>query len=56
MKWFDLFKKEPVDEAIDDLEEVADNYDLSEHEWSSCLLYTSPSPRDRQKSRMPSSA
>ena len=21
-----------------------------------CLLYTSPSPRDRQKSRMPSSA
>ena len=27
-----------------------DNY-----EWA-CLLYTSPSPRDRQKSRMPSSA
>ena len=27
-------------------------------QWSdySCLLYTSPSPRDRQKSRMPSSA
>ena len=24
-------------------------------EWD-CLLYTSPSPRDRQKSRMPSSA
>ena len=23
---------------------------------SPCLLYTSPSPRDRQKSRMPSSA
>ena len=23
--------------------------------WT-CLLYTSPSPRDRQKSRMPSSA
>ena len=23
---------------------------------SICLLYTSPSPRDRQKSRMPSSA
>ena len=23
---------------------------------NSCLLYTSPSPRDRQKSRMPSSA
>ena len=26
------------------------------HENKSCLLYTSPSPRDRQKSRMPSSA
>ena len=24
--------------------------------YGSCLLYTSPSPRDRQKSRMPSSA
>ena len=25
-------------------------------EYRDCLLYTSPSPRDRQKSRMPSSA
>ena len=24
--------------------------------WSICLLYTSPSPRDRTRSRMPSSA
>ena len=24
--------------------------------YETCLLYTSPSPRDRQKSRMPSSA
>ena len=24
--------------------------------FTNCLLYTSPSPRDRQKSRMPSSA
>ena len=40
------------------------NYTIKE-EWGnnlisswnkSCLLYTSPSPRDRQKSRMPSSA
>ena len=30
---------------------------ITEVEWiSACLLYTSPSPRDRQKSRMPSSA
>ena len=26
------------------------------HAHNACLLYTSPSPRDRQKSRMPSSA
>ena len=26
------------------------------HSMLTCLLYTSPSPRDRQKSRMPSSA
>ena len=24
--------------------------------WTICLLYTSPSPRDRTRSRMPSSA
>ena len=28
----------------------------SESKRLGCLLYTSPSPRDRQKSRMPSSA
>ena len=33
---------------------MADQW-LSDHDVS-CLLYTSPSPRDRQKSRMPSSA
>ena len=30
--------------------------DISAMANYSCLLYTSPSPRDRQKSRMPSSA
>ena len=29
---------------------------LALHRFAICLLYTSPSPRDRQKSRMPSSA
>ena len=29
---------------------------LPVEEIMTCLLYTSPSPRDRQKSRMPSSA
>ena len=33
---------------------VIDGEPLTEN--VSCLLYTSPSPRDRQKSRMPSSA
>ena len=37
--------------------EVVDNsWDVSELMFFNCLLYTSPSPRDRQKSRMPSSA
>ena len=26
------------------------------HDYKTCLLYTSPSPRDRTRSRMPSSA
>ena len=29
---------------------------ISHHQWSACLLYTSPSPRDLSTSRMPSSA
>ena len=33
-------------------------FEPTESNWilNACLLYTSPSPRDRQKSRMPSSA
>ena len=31
-------------------------YDNAVKQYDNCLLYTSPSPRDRQKSRMPSSA
>ena len=47
----------------DDLLEIVEQYSTGPvvfvgHSVSSmiCLLYTSPSPRDRQKSRMPSSA
>ena len=39
--------------------ELKENNYLHNHTrmwFASCLLYTSPSPRDRQKSRMPSSA
>ena len=34
----------------------AKDYYADETDFADCLLYTSPSPRDRQKSRMPSSA
>ena len=37
--------------AVEMMHAGATRYDLDR-----CLLYTSPSPRDRQKSRMPSSA
>ena len=33
-----------------------DGYYTADGIYHACLLYTSPSPRDRQKSRMPSSA
>ena len=36
--------------------EKKEQENLANTDSSSCLLYTSPSPRDRQKSRMPSSA
>ena len=35
MSWFNLTKKDNVDDAIDDLEEIAENYELKEHDWSS---------------------
>ena len=37
----------------EDVDELSDEYSLGLH---ICLLYTSPSPRDRTRSRMPSSA
>ena len=46
--------------VLDENNKVIERDDFQE--WTledttnSCLLYTSPSPRDRQKSRMPSSA
>ena len=38
------------------LEKSCDFDNLKMTKDVTCLLYTSPSPRDRQKSRMPSSA
>ena len=45
-------------ELIDDLEEeIAEKGKTrSRTRFESCLLYTSPSPRDKRQSRMPSSA
>ena len=37
-------------------DDIVMNYEAKSHCTNTCLLYTSPSPRDRQKSRMPSSA
>ena len=44
--------------AINNEDDTVLNYfdELEFHPEQICLLYTSPSPRDRQKSRMPSSA
>ena len=38
------------------LEAIRSGNRIKFYQASSCLLYTSPSPRDRQRSRMPSSA
>ena len=35
---------------------LIDEIDRSDEEFEACLLYTSPSPRDKRQSRMPSSA
>ena len=48
---FDVVKK--ADWIV---EAVVERIDIKHNLYENCLLYTSPSPRDRQKSRMPSSA
>ena len=35
---------------------IESTYEQLMRQWFGCLLYTSPSPRDRTRSRMPSSA
>ena len=45
---------EPLEKAINGIAGVKNI--TSSSSQGGCLLYTSPSPRDRQKSRMPSSA
>ena len=48
-----------VDLLLEPKKKVANTFDYANRvgaRYIVCLLYTSPSPRDRQKSRMPSSA
>ena len=47
---------EAVEQALADAEKDHDATAAAAKLAGDCLLYTSPSPRDRQKSRMPSSA
>ena len=48
-------ERESAEPAVADLGQAALDW-WPRHYPGTCLLYTSPSPRDRQKSRMPSSA
>ena len=69
--FFPYLEKNKIDTIVDmgDTFDNRRNIDLATLEWSkknyydrlqamgiTCLLYTSPSPRDRTRSRMPSSA
>src|SRR5678809_1585629 len=46
----------PVETEIDELRQLVRTHSHTRYPvYAGCLLYTSPSPRDRQKSRMPSS-
>ena len=60
MPSFDIVFKvdlQEVDNAVNlARKEVGQRYDFKGTHNEICLLYTSPSPRDRTRSRMPSSA
>ena len=46
-----------IRQYIPEISKLRKEYNLQTMlDYGCCLLYTSPSPRDRQKSRMPSSA
>ena len=51
-----FFGAYPITPASDLLHELARHKGLGITTFQACLLYTSPSPRDRTRSRMPSSA
>ena len=55
-QWFGLDLSFDVDLAVAGASDRLDDTLDYAGAVTACLLYTSPSPRDRQKSRMPSSA
>ena len=56
MKAREIIIETLLKEAADKEKLVAQALNTAFSQVANCLLYTSPSPRDRQKSRMPSSA
>ena len=55
LKLFNDIKDVCLD-IIKDAHEFIKTHDLEKNTYYTCLLYTSPSPRDPKTSRMPSSA
>ena len=55
-KKFYLDNEETVNLKLVSFDKKSPLITIDEIDNRTCLLYTSPSPRDRQKSRMPSSA
>ena len=52
----DMNRRNVMEPNLDKYPDGVNENKISFTEYDDCLLYTSPSPRDRQKSRMPSSA
>ena len=53
---YDLGTYEELYPFMEEIEEAVDIIEIGTPVILSCLLYTSPSPRDVEESRMPSSA
>ena len=56
VKAYTLFKNKSGNEDIKETSIMVSDTEHNDQIIESCLLYTSPSPRDRTRSRMPSSA
>ena len=54
--WYNLFKPIKLNEKYRNVKSISVSEGSKSTRYNYCLLYTSPSPRDRTRSRMPSSA